>query len=197
MSTTIITVTGTITRLTTAGGTVINLTTGGSGVPQIQSDWNQADDTEKDYIKNKPSIPAAQIQSDLLQSDTEALDFIKNKEESFIIAISGFETDITADTEVAYFDMPYAFHVNSVSATMKVAPVGSNAIFDIKETGTTILSTLISIDNGEYSSATADTPPVISDDTLASGARITFDIVQIGSSTAGQEAVITIKGYRV
>ena len=26
---------------------------------QIQSDWNQADDTEADYIKNKPTIPTA------------------------------------------------------------------------------------------------------------------------------------------
>ena len=26
---------------------------------QIQSDWNQADDTKADYIKNKPTIPTA------------------------------------------------------------------------------------------------------------------------------------------
>ena len=56
MSTTILTVTGTITRLTTNEGSVINITTGGSGVPQIQSDWDQEDDTQKDYIKNKPEI---------------------------------------------------------------------------------------------------------------------------------------------
>lgn len=31
---------------------------------QIQSDWNQSDNTKKDYIKNKPSIPAAQVNSD-------------------------------------------------------------------------------------------------------------------------------------
>lgn len=31
---------------------------------QIQSDWNQSDNTAKDYIKNKPSIPAAQVNSD-------------------------------------------------------------------------------------------------------------------------------------
>ena len=32
--------------------------------PQIQSDWDQADNTKKDYIKNKPTIPAAQVNSD-------------------------------------------------------------------------------------------------------------------------------------
>ena len=31
---------------------------------QIQSDWNQTDNTQKDYIKNKPTIPAAQVNSD-------------------------------------------------------------------------------------------------------------------------------------
>ena len=29
---------------------------GGGGAPQIQTDWNQDDDTEVDFIKNKPSI---------------------------------------------------------------------------------------------------------------------------------------------
>ena len=46
---------------------------------QIQSDWDQSDTTAEDFIKNKPTIPAAQIQSDWDQSDTNAKDFIKNK----------------------------------------------------------------------------------------------------------------------
>lgn len=44
-----------------------------------QADWNQTDDTQKDYIKNKPTIPDAQIQSDWNQSDNTAKDYIKNK----------------------------------------------------------------------------------------------------------------------
>ena len=31
---------------------------------QIQSDWEQSDNTKKDFIKNKPTIPAAQVNSD-------------------------------------------------------------------------------------------------------------------------------------
>ena len=46
---------------------------------QIQADWNQSDNTKKDFIKNKPTIPAAQIQSDWNQSDNTKKDFIKNK----------------------------------------------------------------------------------------------------------------------
>jgi len=45
----------------------------------VQSDWNQANASADDYIKNKPSIPAAQIQSDWNQTTATALDYIKNK----------------------------------------------------------------------------------------------------------------------
>ncbi len=46
---------------------------------QIQSDWAQTDDFQRDFIKNKPTIPAAQIQSDWAQTNVSSLDFIKNK----------------------------------------------------------------------------------------------------------------------
>lgn len=36
----------------------------GAGDIQIQSDWNQTDNTQKDYIKNKPIIPSAQVNAD-------------------------------------------------------------------------------------------------------------------------------------
>ena len=52
-------------------------TAGGS--TQVQADWDQDDDEAVDYIKNKPSIPAAQIQSDWNQSSSSAVDYIKNK----------------------------------------------------------------------------------------------------------------------
>lgn len=52
--------------------------TGGGG-EQVQSDWNQSDNTKVDYIKNKPTIPAAQIQSDWNQSSSSSADYIKNK----------------------------------------------------------------------------------------------------------------------
>ena len=33
--------------------------TGGGGVAQVQSDWEQSDNTQVDYIKNKPYVPTA------------------------------------------------------------------------------------------------------------------------------------------
>lgn len=64
---------------------------------QIQSDWNQSDNTSLDYIKNKPNlatvatsgdyddltnkptIPAAPVQSDWNESDSTSLAYIQNK----------------------------------------------------------------------------------------------------------------------
>lgn len=51
----------------------------GGGGEQVQSDWEQVDDTAVDFIKNKPTIPAAQAQADWTQSDSSAADFIKHK----------------------------------------------------------------------------------------------------------------------
>ncbi|MEQ9425314.1 MAG: tail fiber domain-containing protein [Cyclobacteriaceae bacterium] len=44
----------------------------------VQADWSQADNTQDDFIKNKPTL-AAQIQSDWNQVDNAQLDFIQNK----------------------------------------------------------------------------------------------------------------------
>ena len=37
---------------------------GGGSFTQEQADWSQSDDTAVDYIKNKPTIPAAQVNAD-------------------------------------------------------------------------------------------------------------------------------------
>jgi hypothetical protein len=49
------------------------------GSTQIQGDWDQTNNAYLDFIKNKPSIPAAQIQSDWNQTNNAYSDFIKNK----------------------------------------------------------------------------------------------------------------------
>ncbi len=46
---------------------------------QVQCDWSQISSGSIDYIKNKPSIPSAQIQSDWTQASVGSLDYIKNK----------------------------------------------------------------------------------------------------------------------
>jgi hypothetical protein len=50
--------------------------------------------------------------------------------------------------------------------------------------------------NGETSTATAATAPTLSDTALASGALITVDVDQVGSSTAGKGLKVYLTGYQ-
>jgi hypothetical protein len=116
--------------------------------------------------------------------------------ESLIIACSDESTALTAGTGKVTIRMPYAFTVTAVRASLTVAQTsGSIFTVDINESGTTIISTKLTIDNTEKTSTTAATPPVISDASLADDAEITVDIDQIGDGTAKGLKVMLI-GHR-
>lgn len=101
------------------------------------------------------------------------------------LAASDETTALTTGTGKITFRMPYAMTVTAVRASLSTAQTSGNIFtVDINDGGTTILSTKITIDNGEKTSVTAATPPVISDTALADDAEITIDIDQVGDGTA-------------
>lgn len=104
-------------------------------------------------------------------------------------------TALTTGAAKVTFRMPYAFTLTGVRASVTTAPTGSVLTVDINETGTTILSTKITIDATEKTSTTAATPPVISDSALADDAEITIDIDTVGSTTAGAGLKVWLIGY--
>ena len=111
------------------------------------------------------------------------------------MACSDETSDITTGTKVT-FRMPYAFTVTAVRASLTTAATGANFVVDINESGSTILSTKLSIDISETTSTTAATPPVISDSSLADDSIITIDVDTIGSTNSGQGLKVTIIGYQ-
>ena len=117
-------------------------------------------------------------------------------QESFIIACSDESSNLTTGTAKVTFQMPYAFTLTSVKASVNTAPVGSAITVDINEGGSTILSTKLTIDATEKTSTSAATPAVISDTGLANNAEITIDIDAVGSSTAGKGLKVTLIGYQ-
>ena len=121
---------------------------------------------------------------------------VKVTEEVFIVALSDETTDLTTGTGKASFHMPFAMTLTGVKANCTTAPVGATIIVDINEAGSTILSTKLSIDASELTSSTAASAAVMSDTALADDALITFDIDQVGSSTAGKGLKVTLYGYR-
>jgi hypothetical protein len=113
-----------------------------------------------------------------------------------VVAASDEGTALTTGTAKITFRMPRAVTLTAVRASLTTAQAsGSIFTVDINEAGTSILSTKLTIDNTEKTSATAATPPVISDTALADDAEITIDIDQIGDGTAKGLKVMLIGTY--
>ena len=130
-----------------------------------------------------PTELAAGLQQHLLQS--------------FIVAASDETTALTTGTNKAVFRMPYAFTLTAVRASLTTAGSTSGVTtIDINESGSSVLSTLITIDQGELTSTTAATPPVISDAALADDAQMTIDIDGLSGGATETGLKVTLIGYK-
>lgn len=117
--------------------------------------------------------------------------------ESFIIACSDETTALTTWTAKATFRMPYAFTVTDVRASLTGAwSTSGTTTIDINESGTTILSTKLTIDQWEKTSTTAATAAVISDSALADDAEITIDIDAVTGWADETGLKVYIIGYQ-
>jgi hypothetical protein len=138
---------------------------------QIQSDCNQADDTLKDFIKNKPSrIVELKIVSDILNP-------------------------VIGDGKMI-FCIPEelnGFSLISAHAFVTTAAAGSTLI-QIRNVTTAqdMLSTLILIDSTEYSSYTSITPSVINPTykQVSTGNLIAVDIDSVASASKGLGVIL-------
>ena len=107
------------------------------------------------------------------------------KTECLTVACSDETTALSTGTSKITFRMPYAMTLTSVRASLSTAQTsGSIFTVDINESGSSVLSTKLTIDNTEKTSTTAAAAPVISDGNLADDAEITIDIDQVGDGTA-------------
>jgi hypothetical protein len=87
--------------------------------PQVNSDWNSVSGVSE--ILNKPTIPAAQIQSDWTQANNAALDFIKNKPTIPAAQVNSDWNAVSGVAEILNKPTLNAGTVTSVSATVPVA----------------------------------------------------------------------------
>jgi len=139
------------------------------------------------------------ITSGFLTSSTAASTYgtiAQAKAEYLVCAASDESTALTTGTGKVTFRMPYALTLTAVRCSLTTAQTsGSILTVDINDSGTTILSTKLTIDNTEKTSTTATTAAVISDTALADDAEITIDIDQVGDGTA-KGLKITLIGTR-
>ena len=127
-----------------------------------------------------------------MSGSTPSADSNTQNPQAVMVASSDETTVLTAGTGKTTFRMPYAFTVTGVRATLTTAGTGVSLVtVDINESGTSILSTKITIDASEKTSDTATTPPVVSDTSLTNDSEITIDLDQIDTDNVATG----LKGY--
>ena len=100
--------------------------------------------------------------------------------------------NLVAGTGVARLSFPRAATIVNVMAWVSTAPAGASIIFDVNKNGTTIFTTqgnrptIAAASNSDTSS----TPDVTS---IAANDYLTVDVDQIGSTTPGANATVTIE----
>lgn len=100
-------------------------------------------------------------------------------------AASDESTAITTTTNAVRFQLPFAVNLMSVYASLSVAQTsGSIFTIDVKENGTSIFSTLPTIDNGDFDTSNPVTPAVISDSSIAAFTPVVVSVTQVGDGTA-------------
>ena len=108
------------------------------------------------------------------------------------VAVSDETTQIvSAATAALTYYAPYAMTVTDVTACLSTSG-STDSWFDIHKEGVSILSTIITID--DYDTSTASVPPVVGTSAIENGAKIEFFIDKAGTDAAG--AKIFINGYK-
>tara|TARA_R110000824_G_scaffold180061_5_gene360459 strand:+ start:1353 stop:2462 length:1110 start_codon:yes stop_codon:yes gene_type:complete len=143
-----------------------------------------------------PVIVVGEVIGDGVAGSADFASYITRNYETIICSVTDETESAAVGTDKLSFRAPYGITLTSVRASAAVAPSGQELIVDINESGSTILSTKLSIDAGEETSTTAATPAVISDAELADDNEISIDIDQVGSGTAGAGLKVYLIGYR-
>lgn len=116
----------------------------------------------------------------------------------FVVACSDETTAITATANKVKFRMPYAFQLTEIPRAGLSTAQGSGTIFtvDVNKSGSTILSTKLTVDNTETTSTTAATAAVLSSSSFTADEEISIDVDTIGDGTA-KGLKVTLIGYRI
>lgn len=119
------------------------------------------------------------------------------KTETIGIVCSDETTALEVGTGKVKFRMPYAFTLTGVRASLTTAgSTSGTTTIDINEGGTSIFSTVLTIDAGELTSTTASTPSVLSDTSIADDAEISIDIDAVSGGATETGLKVYLIGYK-
>ncbi len=171
--------------LSGSNGIAVSNGDGAAGNPAIAADIAGATDLAAPARDDELLVADTSASGAVRKADVASLVDLARPTEAIVIACSDETTALSSGTAKRSFRMPYGFTLSAVRASLATAQT-SGAIFtvDINEAGTSVLSTKLTLDNGEKTSTTAATAAAISETDLADDAEITIDIDQVGDGTA-------------
>jgi len=117
---------------------------------------------------------------------------------SIIMSMSDEKTSLDVPSGVDQFTtfrMPYGMTLTEVRADLRNAGTGSVITVDVRESGTTIFSTLLTIDAGDTTSVGATTAAVISDSALADNAEMKLFLTTRDSGNTATGLKLTLIGF--
>lgn len=108
------------------------------------------------------------------------------------LSASDLTTDLTTGADKAYFRAPKAFTLVEVRASLLTTSSAGAVEVDILKNGVSLLSTALTVDQGELTSETAATPAVIDDPDVDDDDEIAINIDAAGTGARG--LIITLRG---
>lgn len=165
----------------------------------------RADNYWKDFrfLAGYTSIPSSGtytlIKTDDIEDGAVTLTQLSTtaKTETIGIVCSDETTALEVGTGKVKFRMPYAFTLTGVRASLTTAgSTSGTTTIDINEGGTSIFSTVLTIDAGELTSTTASTPSVLSDTSIADDAEISVDIDAVSGGATETGLKVYLIGYK-
>lgn len=104
----------------------------------------------------------------------------------FCVAAADEFTPLSTGTAKTTWRMPFGFALSEVRASLTSAQSSGDLLtLNLKRNGTSVFITKITVDNGEKTSLTATTPPVLTSNplVLAADDEMTIDVDQVGASS--------------
>jgi hypothetical protein len=149
-------------------------------------------------INDAYTLPTADgTAGQVLQTDGAGNVSFVGKPEVIQLSGSDLTTALSVGTTVAYLRVPFAMTVTEVRASLLTAgSTSGTTTIDINLNGTSILSTLLTIDATEKTSTTAATAAIISTSALSDDDEITIDIDAISGGATEAGLIVTLIGNR-
>ena len=118
--------------------------------------------------------------------------------QSIIVAASDEETEITTGNAKTTWRMPYPFQILAVKASLTTAgSTSGTTTIDVNDDTVSILSTKITIDQGELTSVSAAIPPVLASTgyTILPDSSMTIDVDAISGGGSETGLKVELIGY--